>query len=131
MRGILPAIREAGAELVIVGNGTPDMARAFNDELGLEAPLYTDPTRRTYALAGFKRGVLATFSAKGVAHAARAWRRGFRQTATRGDALQQGGLLVVERGGRILYAHRDSEAGDLASNDEVLAALQSVSSRRA
>jgi len=131
LRDILPAIREAGAELVIVGNGTPDMARAFRDELGLEAPLYTDPTRRTYALAGFKRGVFATFSAKGMAHAARAWRKGFRQTATRGDALQQGGLLVVERGGRILYAHRDSEAGDLASNDEVLAALREVSNRRA
>jgi peroxiredoxin len=124
LRGILPAIREAGAELAIVGNGTPDMARAFHDELALDAPLYTDPSRRTYALAGFKRGVLATFTPRGVAHAARAWRKGFRQTATRGDALQQGGLLVVERGGRILFAHRDSEAGDLASNDEVLAALR-------
>jgi hypothetical protein len=124
LRGILPAVREAGAELVIVGNGTPEMARAFNEDLGFDSPLYTDPTRRTYELAGFKRGVLATFSPKGVAHAARAWRKGFRQTATRGDALQQGGLLVVERGGRILYAHRDSEAGDLASNEEVLAALR-------
>jgi len=124
LRDILPAIREAGAELVIVGNGSPEFARAFREELGLDVPLYTDPTLRTYALAGFKRGVLATFSAKGVAHGARAWRKGFRQTGTRGDALQQGGLLVVDRGGRVLYAHRDSEAGDLASNDEVLAALR-------
>jgi hypothetical protein len=38
--------------------------------------------------------------------------------------LQQGGLLVVDRSGRILYAHQDSEAGDLVSNDEVLAALR-------
>ncbi|HEX8790442.1 MAG TPA: peroxiredoxin-like family protein [Polyangiaceae bacterium] len=123
MRDILPAIREAGAELVVVGNGSPEFARAFRDELGLDGPLYTDPTLRTYALAGFKRGVLATFSPKGVVHAARAMRKGFRQTARRGDALQQGGLLVVDRSGRILYAHRDSEAGDLAPNEEVLAAL--------
>jgi hypothetical protein len=73
--------------------------------------------------------VLATFSPKGMAHAARAWKKGFRQTARRGDALQQGGLLVVDRGGRILYAHRDSEAGDLASNEEVLAALRDHSVR--
>ena len=124
MRDILPAIREAGAELVIVGNGAPEFGRAFRDELGLDAPLYTDPSLRTYALAGFKRGLLATFSAKGLAHGARAWRKGFRQTARRGDALQQGGLLVVDRTGRILYAHRDSEAGDLAPNEEVLAALR-------
>lgn len=125
MRDILPAIREAGAELVIVGNGSAEFARAFRDDLALDAPLYTDPTRRTYALAGFKRGVLATFSARGVAHAARALRKGFRQTATRGDALQQGGVLVVDRGGRVLYAHRDNEAGDLAPNEEILAALRS------
>lgn len=124
MRDILPAIRKAGAELVIVGNGAPEFARAFRDELGLDTPLYTDPSLRTYALAGFKRGVLATFSPKGAAHAARAWRKGFRQTARRGDALQQGGLLVVDRTGRVLYAHRDREAGDLASNEEVLAALR-------
>jgi peroxiredoxin len=130
LRDIVPAIREAGAELVIVGNGAPDFARAFREELGLDVPLYTDPTRRTYALAGFKRGVLATFSPRGVTHAARALRKGFRQTATRGDALQQGGLLVVDRDGRILYAHRDSEAGDLASNEEVLAALRSSPPQR-
>jgi peroxiredoxin len=124
LRDILPAIRQAGADLVIVGNGSPEFARAFREDLGLDVPLYTDPTRRTYALAGFKRGVLATFSAKGVAHAARAWRKGFRQTATRGDSLQQGGLLVVDRSGRVLYAHRDNEAGDLAPNEEVLAALR-------
>ncbi len=124
MRDILPAIHEAGAELVIVGNGAPEFARAFRDELSLDVPLYTDPSRRTYQLAGFKRGVLATFSPKGMAHAARAMRKGFRQTARRGDALQQGGLLVVDRSGRILFAHRDNEAGDLVSNDEVLAALR-------
>lgn len=128
MRDILPAIREAGAELVVIGNGAPDFARAFRDELGLDVPLYTDPTLRTYALAGFKRGLLATFSPKGMAHAARAWRKGFRQTAKRGDALQQGGLLVVDREGRILYAHRDQEAGDLASNEDVLAALRPIRS---
>ena len=126
MRDIVPAIREAAAELVIVGNGAPEFARAFREELGLDTPLYTDPTLRTYALAGLKRGVLATFSPRGMAHAARAWRKGFRQTARRGDGLQQGGLLVVDRGGRILYAHRDNEAGDLAPNEEVLAAVRAV-----
>lgn len=124
MRDILPAIREAGADLAVVGNGAPEFARAFRDELGLDMPLYTDPSRRTYELAGFKRGVFATFSPKGMAHAARAMRKGFRQTARRGDALQLGGVLVVDRSGRILYAHRDNEAGDLAPNEEVLDALR-------
>ena len=126
MRGILPTIHDAGAELVVIGNGLPEMARAFSEDVGLTTPLYTDPTRRSYALAGLKRGVLATFSLRGVAHAARAMKKGFRQSATRGDALQQGGVLVIDRGGRILYAHRDNEAGDLTPNEEVVAAVKSL-----
>src|SRR5579884_660742 len=102
------------------------MARAFADETKLEVPLYTDPSLATYALAGLKRGVLATLSLRGLGHARRAMRKGFRQTATRGDAFQQGGALVVARGGEVRYAHRDREAGDLASNDEILAALRGL-----
>jgi hypothetical protein len=32
----------------------------------------------------------------------------------------------VDREGRLLYVHRDREAGDLASSDEVLAALRAA-----
>ncbi len=126
MRDILPAIHQAGAELSVIGNGSPEMARAFAEEIGLTTPLYTDPSRRSYALAGFKRGVFATLTLSGLAHAARAHKKGFHQTATRGDPWQQGGVLVVERGGRLGYVHRDSEAGDLAPNEEILAAVKGL-----
>jgi peroxiredoxin len=129
LRGHLPRIHQAGAELVVVGSGSPEMARAFVEDVGLTTPVYTDPSRRSYALAGLKRGVLATFSLRGMGHAARAMKKGFRQSATRGDPWQQGGVLVVERGGRIGYVHRDSEAGDLAPEQEVLAAVSSLAPR--
>jgi hypothetical protein len=119
-------IHGVGAELVVVGNGTPEMAHAFAEDIGLTTPLYTDPSRRSYGLAGLKRGVFATLSPRGVLHAARAVRKGFRQSATRGDPWQQGGILVVDRGGRVAYAHRDDEAGDLAPIDEVVAAVESL-----
>jgi peroxiredoxin len=130
LRGILPAIHDAGAQLVIVGNGTPEMARAFVEEMGLTTPVYTDPSRRSYELAGLKRGVLATLSPRGIAHARRAKKGGFKQTAVRGDPWQLGGVLVVEAGGRIAYAHREREAGDLAPVDDVRAAAQAAAGRR-
>jgi peroxiredoxin len=130
LRGILPAIQDAGAELVVIGNGTPEMARAFVEDVGLTTPVYTDPSRRSYELAGLKRGVFATLSLRGIAHAKRAKKGGFKQTAVAGDPWQLGGVLVVEAGGRVAYAHRDSEAGDLAPIDDVRAAVQSAAARR-
>jgi AhpC/TSA antioxidant enzyme len=126
LRGVLQEIHDAGAELVVVGNGTAEMARAFAEDTQLTTPIYTDPSRRSYALAGFKRGMLATLSLRGLGHAARAVKGGFRQGPTQGDPWQLGGVLVVRKGGDIVYAHRDREAGDVAPTGEVLEALRSI-----
>src|SRR5262249_5567460 len=99
---------------------------AFVEDLGLTTPVYTDPSLRSYGLAGLKRGVIATFSPRAVGHALRAMKAGFRQTKRQGDALQQGGGLVIQKGGRIVYTHRDNEAGDHAPLDEVRAAVASL-----
>lgn len=123
MRGEIEAIHAKGAELVVVGNGAPWMAKAFVDEIGLTTPVLTDPSLASYRLAGLKRGVMAMLSPRMALHAARAMRAGFRQTATRGDALQLGGVLVIEKGGRILYTHVDREPGDVADVRAVVAAL--------
>jgi len=44
---------------------------------------------------------------------------GFRQKGVQGDATQQGGVLVVEPGGRIVYHHISEYPGDNASPDEI------------
>ena len=47
--------RAAGADLVIVGNGTVEQARAFRDERHLRMPLYVDPRMKAYRAAGLRR----------------------------------------------------------------------------
>jgi hypothetical protein len=119
------AIRDAGAELVLVGNGARHFARAFRDDLRLETPVYVDTERRAYAALGMRRGL---GSALGVAStlksAARAYRAGFRQGAVQGDAWQLGGVLVVRPGGEIAYRHLSKAAGDHPQAEDVLAALR-------
>jgi len=119
-----PRIRDKGASLAFVGNGQRHFAEAFAREHGITAPVYVDTARRAYRALGMKRGL---GSARGVVaslgHAARAWRAGFRQGATQGDALQLGGVLVVRPGGRVAYRHLSAEAGDHPPLDEILAAL--------
>ena len=117
-------IRERGAELVMIGNGNRHFAKAFADEFGITAPLYVDTKRDSYRALGMKRGFRATLgSLASLRNTWRAWRAGFRQGLTRGDAWQLGGVLVVARGGEVLYQHLSAAAGDKADVPEVLAAL--------
>jgi len=126
VRGIIPQIHGKGAELVVIGNGTPFMASAFREELALATPLYTDPTLEAYKLAGLKYGARYTFSLKTLLNGIRAFRAGFRQTKTQGAPLQQGGVLVVKKGGKIVYGYASSEAGDHPPAEDILSALERV-----
>jgi hypothetical protein len=118
-------IRAAGADLVLIGNGGRQAASAFCEEHGITSPVYVDVARRAYLALGMRRGVRSPIGAvRTVGHAARAWRRGFRQGAVQGDAWQLGGVLVVLPGGRIVYRHLSTEAGDHPPVAEVLAAVE-------
>ena len=123
MRDAIPAIREKGAELAILGNGTPAMAREFRDELGLDVKLLTNPGLEAYRAAGLRRDLGGVLSPRVMLHAMRALRGGFTQKSTRGDAMQLGGVLVVAPGGKILYRHASREAGDHPAPAEIVASL--------
>ena len=56
MRDHIDTIRGLGAELVIVGNGRPEFARGFRDDLELDVPILVDPDLVSYRAAGLRRG---------------------------------------------------------------------------
>ncbi|MCK6551939.1 AhpC/TSA family protein [Myxococcota bacterium] len=123
MRDVLPEIRRRGAELVVVGNGPVHFAKAFRDELGLDFPLFTDPSLATHAVMGLRRDVLSTFGPASLGHAVRALRKGFRQEKTMGDPWQQGGVFVLVPPDTERFAYVSTAAGDHAKVADVLAAL--------
>ena len=53
----------------------------------------------------------------------RARRAGFRQTAIRGDALQNGGVAVIYPGNRLVFLHVEEMSGDLVDPDRLLQSL--------
>lgn len=124
MRGEVPAIESLGASLVVLGNGAPHFARAFKQDLPFEGAVLCDTTRAAYREAGLKSGVTTTVTLKGVGHALRALKGGFRQTATKGDPFQQGGVLVVRPDGVVTYRYVSNEAGDHAPPGEILAGVR-------
>lgn len=116
-------IRGRGAELVVVGNGTVEQARAFRLAQDLTFPLYTDPSLGAYRRAGLRSGLASSLHPGIAPSALRAFARGFRQTTTQGHALQQGGAFVIAPGGRLLFQHVNRYAGDQPDLGELLRAL--------
>lgn len=113
-----------GVEPVVVGHGTVEEAQAFAAAHAAGLRVFTDPTREAYCAVGMKRGLGTSMSVGVVKRAARAYARGFRQTRTQGDALQQGGVILLAPDGRMLFEFISDEAGEHPSLDDVLAAVR-------
>jgi len=106
--------------LVFIGSGNALMATDFREELKLEVPVWVDPKRVTYQHLGFKRQFSLLFDPRVWLHGVRAARAGFRQKATQGDPWQQGGVMVVKKGGELVYGFASATAGDHPDLDVVM-----------
>lgn len=116
-------MRAAGAELVFIGNGSGRQAAHFQEREAGGVRVLTDPSLEIYRRAGMKRGVAATLGPRTWLAALRATARGHRQTRVEGDAWQQGGVVVMARGGEIVYAQPNRDAGERPDLDAALAAI--------
>ena len=121
------ALASLGVRLVAIGNGTPAMAQGFLRQFPVPFPVYTDPSRQVYALAGMRR----TFGLglKTLAAGMQAMKAGHRQGKTQGDPWQQGGALVVvpsAEGPVVVFEHVDQFAGDHVDPAAVLDAVKAV-----
>ncbi len=112
-----------GAKIAAIGNGSVEQAREFAEEKKLSFPLYTDPGLHAYTAAGFLKDPLALVKPSVWKNAMRAMRAGYKQTATKGDVFQLGGVVVVAPGGKLLFRQVSTSAGDHAEPADILAAL--------
>ena len=124
MRGETPRIHAAGAELVILGNGTPEQARWFVEDYKVATPVFTDPDLRSHDIVGARKARILELGT--IRAAIRARRAGFRQTKTMGSARQLGGLFVITPDGRMPYRYLSAFAGDHPDPDAALAQLDSL-----
>jgi len=125
LRSRAAEFEKAGARLAVVGNGWPAMARKFaeRNQLPSSMALLTDPSREAYRAAGLRRSALLTLGPWSWLPFARTLWHGFRQRRTAGDPWQQGGALVVARGGEVLFRHASWHPGDQVSPAALLGAL--------
>ncbi len=124
LRPFLDRIRARGAELVVIGHGSIEEARAFRDEEQLTVPLLTDPSRQSYCALQMRRGLDSVLSPAVLVRGFRAWRAGFRQSHVAGDPLQQGGVVVIAPGGVERFRYISQDASDHPTPAQILAVLE-------
>ena len=120
IKEISSELHALGAQIIAIGNGTVEMAADFAKKFDINIPLFTDPSRQSYAAAGMKRSL--GLGPSSVLRAGRAMASGHRQGKTAGDVWQQGGVVVVSPRGNIVFRHVDSGAGDHADTRAILRA---------
>ena len=116
-------IHAAGAELYVIGNGSPSFIDGFCEETGYDGPIFTDPSLAVYKAAELKRGVTKTFDPRALGATLKAFAHGTRQGRTQGDPWQQGGVLVIGTGGDIKWHHASARPGDDPSVAQIVRAL--------
>jgi hypothetical protein len=119
-------IEAAGAELVVVGNGAAHFIAGFRELTGFEGPIYTDPSLKVYEAAHLERGVFKVINPKAALSSIRAIARGGKPGRVQGDALQQGGVLVIAPGSELVWQHTSKYPGDNATVDQIVTALQTA-----
>jgi peroxiredoxin len=121
-------LRAAGAQVVIIGMGTPAQTREYIAAEDVPFPVLSDPRRVSHRAYGVMRGGL-----RQLAFHPRIWTRGkqFRQeglvqTGTVGDPAQLSATFIVDRQGVIRFAERAAISADFTSVDTLLAALAAL-----
>lgn len=129
MRDFVPRIHAAGAELVILGNGTAEHARWFVEDYKVATPVYTDPNLAAHRIIG--TGTLFLADPRTVLAGMNAFRRGFRQTGVKGSALELGGVFVITPDGRMPYRYLSKFGGDHPDPEEPVRLIEEMATSAA
>jgi peroxiredoxin len=118
----------AGANVVLIGLGSPDQAERFCVRWRLPFTCATSPDRSAHRAYGLRRGTTNQLVGPAV------WLPWLRNQVTgkhqgrfgQGDVAQLPGTFVVDTGGIVRYAHVGRRSSDNPPNDELLAALKTL-----
>ena len=122
----IESIRRAGAELFVIGNGSPSFIEGFREQTKYDGVIYTDPSLAVYQAAQLERGVMKTLDPRALGKTFGAFMRGHKQGLNQGDAWQQGGVLVIAPSGDVKWHHASERPGDNAEPSQIVAALKSA-----
>ena len=123
LRDYYPRIRQRDAELYVIGPGSAEQARKTATDFDVEYSVLADPKLEAFRAAGMRRDLLSNLNLRTIRHFGRTFRKGIRQAGIQGNPFQQGGALVIDQGGKLLFHFVGKAAGDHPALEDLVVAL--------
>jgi hypothetical protein len=131
MQRELPAVEARGAQVVAIGQGTPDETARVCGQMGVTFPCLGDPEKTAYRAYGLGRGGWREILLDPMRAGNEAVRKGYR-VSIRGslmphsDWFQLPGVAIVDRAGVVRWLHRARHSGDVPAPAAAVAALDAI-----
>ena len=121
-------LQAAGAQVVVIGMGTPAQTREFIAAQAVPFPVLSDPRRVSHRAYGAVRGSLRqlSFHPRIWVQGLQAARTGIKQDHTVGDATQLSATFIIDPQGVIRFAERAALSSDFTPVDTLLTALAAM-----
>ena len=116
--------KEAGAQVVLVGMGSPRQAEAFRERFQIRFPIICDTDRQLYRAYHLKRmGFFSLFSPSLALKGLSAMSQGHLMGIPEGDIHQLSGVFVIDASGRIRFRYHSKDPSDLPPMADLLSAV--------
>jgi len=116
-------ILERQADLFLIAPSTAQQAHRATVEFNVPYQMLADPQRLAFAAAGMRRDLFSSLNLRTFQYFLRTWKKGIRQKGIQGNPFQQGGALVIGRGGVLKFHFIGKAAGDHPDLDQVIASI--------
>ena len=118
---------QAGAQVALVGMGTPEETSAFELKFNIPFPLISDPKQRLYRAYGLKQVSAIELLSPSIAFKGiLAMTKGHGIGVPIGDVRQLPGVFIINTEGRIVYSYFSSDPSDHPDPDTTLKALKNA-----
>jgi peroxiredoxin len=117
--------QQHGAQVVLVGLGTPEQTAAFKDRFDIPFPMIADPQKALYKAFHLKQASAGAMLSPGMAlKGVSAMLRGYGIGMPSGDVRQLPGVFIIDTDGVVRYHYFAEGPADHPSPDVLLDKIQ-------
>lgn len=125
------SFKEAGGEIVAVGQGTPQYLDQFARQFAVPFPCLCDVSLNSYQAYGLGKGTLNEVMGprvlfKGISSLLF---KGASLGKVVGDPKQMSGSFVIDREGAVRFSHRSKTSDDITPSEALLSEIQKLTKK--